>query len=67
MSKTKVQKIPKVQMEHFQDLIVDFNITHKRKREYFDYGFYNSNIFELLNVCPNHTYFEKTPKFINMF
>jgi hypothetical protein len=36
MSKTKVQKIPKVQMEHFQDLIVDINITHKIKREYFD-------------------------------
>jgi hypothetical protein len=27
MSKTKVQKIPKVQMEHFQDLIIDPNIT----------------------------------------
>jgi hypothetical protein len=32
MFKTKVQKIPKVQMEHFQDLIVDFNITQKKKR-----------------------------------
>ncbi len=29
MSKTKVQKIPKVQMEHFQDLIIDPNITQK--------------------------------------
>jgi len=33
ISKTKVQKIPKVQMEHFQDLIVDPNITHKKKKE----------------------------------
>ncbi len=32
MSKTKVQKIPKVQMEHLQDLIVDLNITHQIKR-----------------------------------
>jgi len=32
MSKTKVQKIPKVQMEHLLDLIVDFNITHQIKR-----------------------------------
>jgi hypothetical protein len=28
MSKTKVQTILKVQMEHFQDLSVNFNITY---------------------------------------
>ncbi len=33
MSKTKVQKIPKVQMEPFQDLIIDLNVTHKRKKK----------------------------------
>jgi len=28
MSETKVKTIPKVQMEYFQYLIVDLNITH---------------------------------------
>jgi len=32
MFKTKIQKIPKVQMEHFQNLIVDANITFFLKR-----------------------------------
>jgi hypothetical protein len=32
---TKVQKIPKVQMEPFQDLNVDPNITHKKKKRKF--------------------------------
>jgi hypothetical protein len=36
MFETKIQKIAKVQMEHFQILIVDANITHIRKNEYFD-------------------------------
>jgi hypothetical protein len=36
--KTKVQKIPKVQMEYFQDLIVDPNITHKKKKRIFWLG-----------------------------
>jgi hypothetical protein len=31
MFKTKVQKIPKLQMEHFQNLIVDLNITQEKK------------------------------------
>jgi len=61
MSKTKVQ------MENFQYLIVDPNITHKIKKEYFDWALYDNNIFELLNVCPNLTYFLKTSKFINIF
>jgi len=65
--KTKVQKILKVQMEHFQDLIVDPNITHKRKKEYFNWALYDNNIFELLNVCPNFTYSIKKIKIINMF
>jgi hypothetical protein len=34
--KTKIQKKPKVQMEHYQELIIDLNITHKRKNIYFD-------------------------------
>jgi len=68
MLKTKVQKIPKVQMEHFQDLIIDLNITRKRKErkeKKFHWTLYNNNIFELLNVNPNLIYFEKTSKFIN--
>jgi hypothetical protein len=28
---------------------------------------YDKNIFELLEVCPNLTYYTKTSKFINMF
>ncbi len=52
---TKVQKVSKVQMEDFQDLIVDPNLTHKRKRKYFNWALYDNNIFELLNVCPNFT------------
>jgi 3-methyladenine DNA glycosylase Tag len=54
LSKTKVQKIPKVQMEHFQDLIVDPNIIHERKK--INWALYDNNIFELLNACPNFTY-----------
>ncbi len=46
MYKIKVQKIP------YQDLIIDFNITHKRKNIYFDWVFYDDNFFELLYVCP---------------
>jgi hypothetical protein len=57
MSKTKVQKIPKVQMGHFQYLIIDLNITHKTKRKYYDWALYDNNIFKLLYVCPNLTYF----------
>jgi hypothetical protein len=65
MSKTKVQKISKVQMEHFQDLIVDLNITHKRKEKKFHLALYDNNISELLYVCPNLIYSKKTLKFIN--
>jgi hypothetical protein len=54
-------------MEHFQYLIVDPNITHKIKREYFDWALHDNNIFELLDVCPNLIYFLKTSKFMNMF
>ncbi len=67
MSKTKVQKIPKVQVEHFQVLIINPNTTHKRSRKYFDWALYDYNIFELLDFYLNRTYFEKTSKFINMF
>jgi hypothetical protein len=41
ISKTKVQKILKVQMEHFQDLIVDPNIT---LYIYIDWAFFDNNI-----------------------
>jgi hypothetical protein len=57
MSKTKVQKIPKVQVEHFQVLIVNLNPTHKISKEYFDWALYDYNIFELLDVYLNLTYF----------
>ncbi len=53
-------------MEHY-DLIIEPNVTQKIKREYFDWAFYDNNIFELLEVCPNLTYYAKTFKFINMF
>jgi len=53
-------------MEHFQYLIVDPNVTHKNKKRIF-WAFYYNNIFKLLDVCPNLTYFKKTLKFINMF
>jgi ABC-type molybdate transport system ATPase subunit len=53
-------------MEH-SHLIVDSNVTQKIEREYFDWAFYDNNIFELLEVCSNLTYYAKTSKFINMF
>jgi hypothetical protein len=37
-------------------LIVEPNVTQKRKRKYFDWALYGNNIFELLEVCPNLTY-----------
>jgi hypothetical protein len=49
MFETKVQKIPKIQMEHFQNRIFDLNIMHKRKRECFDYAFCEKKNFELLD------------------
>ncbi len=54
-------------MEHFKNLIIDFNITHIRKNEYFDQAFYDDNIFELLDVYPTLTYFNRTSKKFNMF
>ncbi len=53
-------------MEH-SHLIVEPNVTQKRKKEYFDWAFYDNNIFKLLAVCPNLTYYTKIFKFINMF
>jgi hypothetical protein len=52
-------------MEHFEDLIIDFNITQKKRK--IDWALYDNNIFELLDVCPIFIYFGKTSKFINMF
>ncbi len=66
VSFTKVKKDLKIQMEH-SHLIVEPNVTHKIKIKYFDWAFYDKNIFELLKVCPNLTYYTKTFKFINMF
>ncbi len=40
-------------MEHFQDLIIDPNIT--QKIFFFDWALYDNNIFELLDVCPSLT------------
>jgi hypothetical protein len=53
-------------MEH-SHLITEFNVTQKIKRKYFEWAFYDNNIFESLKVCPNPTYYTKTFKFINMF
>jgi len=53
-------------MEH-SHLIVEPNVTQKRKRKYFDWALYDNNISELLKVCPNLTYYAKTYKFFNMF
>jgi hypothetical protein len=33
MFESKVLKIPKVQMEHFKDLIIDYNTTQKKKNK----------------------------------
>jgi hypothetical protein len=39
----------------------------KKKMRYFDWALYDNNIYELLEVCPNLTYYAETSKFINMF
>jgi hypothetical protein len=49
-------------MEH-SHLIVEPNITQKKKKEYFDWVFYDNNISKLWEVCPNLTYYAKTSKF----
>jgi hypothetical protein len=38
MFETRVQKILKVRMEHFQHIIIDHNITHKKKNRIFSLG-----------------------------
>jgi hypothetical protein len=53
-------------MEH-SHLIFEPNVTQKRKKNFFWLGTYYNNIFELLEVCPNLTYYTKTFKFINRF
>jgi len=47
-------------MEH-SHLIVEPNVTQKNIYIYFDWASYNNNIFELLEVCPNLTYYAKHP------
>jgi len=59
----RVLKNPKIQMEH-SDLIVEPNVT---PIYIFYWGFYYNNIFELLEVYPNLTYYAKIYKVINMF
>jgi hypothetical protein len=61
---TSILKIPKIQMEH-SHLIVEPNVTHKRKRKNFDWAIYGNNIFELLKVCSNLTYYAKKKSIIN--
>jgi hypothetical protein len=51
-------------MEH-SHLIVEPNVTKIKIK--IDWALYDNNIFELLEVCPNLTYYAKTFKFINMF
>jgi hypothetical protein len=57
-------------MEH-SHLIVELNVTHTHTHThiyiYIDWALYDNNISELLEVCPNLTYYTKTSKFINMF
>jgi hypothetical protein len=53
-------------MEH-SHLIVEPNVTQKKIKIKFDWALYDNNIFELLEVFPNLTYYTKTSKFINMF
>ncbi len=53
----KVLKNPKIQMEH-SHLVVELNQT-QFYFIFFDWAFYNNNIFELLEVCPNLTYYAK--------
>jgi hypothetical protein len=48
-------------MEH-SHLIIEPNVTHTHT-----HTFYDNNVFELLKVYPNLTYYVKTFKFINMF
>jgi hypothetical protein len=40
----KVFLNPQIQLEHY-DLIIEPNATQKIKREYFDWAFYDNNIF----------------------
>jgi hypothetical protein len=48
-------------MEH-SHLIVEPNVTQKRKKkEKINWASYNNNIFELLEVFPNLTYYAKHP------
>jgi hypothetical protein len=53
-------------MEHSY-LIIEPNVTQKRKRKYFDWAFYDNNNSELLEVYLNLIYYTKAYKFINMF
>jgi len=57
---TKVQKFSKAQIKNSQYLIVDpHNYTYLT--------LYDNNIFELLNVYLNFTYFEKNQDLITWF
>jgi hypothetical protein len=54
-------------MEH-SHLIVEPNVTlYIYIYIYIYWALYDNNIFELLEVCPNLTYYAKTYKFFNMF
>ncbi len=45
-------------MEH-SHLIVEPNVTQKKIKKIIDWAFYDNNIFKLLEVCPNLTYYAK--------
>jgi len=62
----KAKQILNIQMEHSHS-IINFNVTQKRKREYFDWAPYNNNVFYLLDIYPNLTYFTKMSKLIIIF
>jgi hypothetical protein len=53
----KAKQILNIQMEHSHS-IINFNVTQKRKREYFDWAPYNNKVFDLLDIYPNLTYFQ---------
>lgn len=52
-------------MEH-SHLIIDINFTHK-KRKYFDWALYNNNVFDILDIYPNLTYYAKISILIDIF
>ncbi len=45
------KQIPKIQIKHSHS-IVDFNVTHRSNRKYFDLALDDNNVFDLLDIYP---------------